>query len=271
MTSSWRSFVEKSLKALLRIAIHHVAGHGLSRELVGRSDTHLELLIEQGLAQPNRHRRLFSDFSAQLQHLGLELISRHRVVEQTLLHGGGRVDKVSREQHLHGTLAGHVARQAHAGCGAEQTVVNARHRKAGGVCRYRQVTHTHQLTPRCRGNTLNLGDHRLRQLLELQHHARTLGKQVLVKRQLRVASHLTQVVTGAERTSAGSQHHHAALRVIRHLLQSVGQGGHHLGRQRIEAVRSIQGQAHHVCGGAIDQYPGVGIRGHAVALVPVGS
>ena len=83
------------------------------------------------------------------------------------------------------------------------------------------------------------------QFMDRQHHARTLGEQLLVIRQLRVLRHFLEVVARAERAAMGGQHHHARTLVARHVVQLLLQCGEHVCAQRVEARWIVQRQGNH--------------------------
>ena len=157
----------------------------------------------------------------------------------------GRRNEAPCEQHFHGLLGVHVAHQRHTGRGTKQTHVDAIDTEGGTVHRHRQITLRHQLATRCGGQALHAGDHRHRQLLNAQHHASALSKQLLVIGQFGLCPHFFQVMPGTKSLACSPQHHHTGLLVLRDGIQGFLQSGQHRLAQGVEAARVVQRQAVH--------------------------
>ena len=99
-------------------------------------------------------------------------------------------------------LRADVARQRDARRRAEEAEVDAAHREARAVGGDGEVAGGDELAAGRGGDALDARDHRHRQALDRQHHARALREQRLVVGLRRLGAHLLQVVAGAERLAA---------------------------------------------------------------------
>ena len=141
--------------------------------------------------------------------------------------------------------------------------MNATGCKTRAVGRHGQVTLRHQLAPRSRRHALHPRNDRHAELVDGQHHAAALRKQLLVVRQLGVRRHVLEVVARAKRLAGCRQHHHTHRLVAARLVQRLLQRREHLAAQRIEAGGVVQGQGHHAACVAGNLQQIMGIRHHS--------
>src|SRR5690606_6198950 len=207
------TLLEESLHALERRRLHHVARHRLPGELVGALDAHLELPVEEILAQRDRLARLGDDALDQRVDRRVELVGRHHAVDEAARERGLRIDELAGDEHLEGRLARHVARQRDRRRRAEQPQVHARDREARALGGDGEVAGGDQLAAGGGGDAVHARDDRLRHALDRRHQPRALREQraVIVVRGLR--AHLAQVVPGAERLARGPEDDDAHRRI----------------------------------------------------------
>jgi hypothetical protein len=136
-----------------------------------------------------------------------------------------------------------MLRTRHAGRGAEQAILNTAGGEAGLAAGHGQIALRHQLAACSRCNTLHSCNDGHWQLLNRQHHAAALGKQLLVVSQLRVLGHILEVMPCAKGPALGRQHHHTHLLVPGHGIQRRLQGREHFAAQGVETLRVAQRDA----------------------------
>ena len=106
----------------------------------------------------------------------------------------------------------------------------------------RQVAGGHQLAAGGGGDALHLGDHRLRNGLNLRHQLRAHVEDAAVFVDV-AAGHLAKIVAGAEDLAGRRQNHGADLAVAADLVQAANQLQHQVERQGVAALRAVQ--SHH--------------------------
>ena len=223
-------------------------------QLVGGGQAQLALLVEQRLAHGHGHARLGNDAGHQSLDLGVQFAGVHHAVHQTLGQRLISADEVPRHQHLKGLFGADVAHQGHAGCAAEQAVVDAAGGKARLAHRHRQIALRHQLAAGRGGDAVHAGNHRHRQLRDAHHQAAAALEQILVVGQLRPLAHFLEVVARAKSLAAGRQHHGTQAVVSLQRVQGSLQGAQHFFAERVEALRTVQRQRDHTARVALAQY-----------------
>ena len=223
-------------------------------QLVGGGQPQLALLVKQRLAHGHGHARLGDDAGHQALDLGVQFAGVHHAVHQALRQRLLSADEVPRHQHLKGLLGADIAHQGHAGCAAEQPVVDAAGGKACLAHRHRQIALRHQLTAGCRGDAMHARDHRHRQLGDAHHQAAATPEQVLVIGELGPLAHFLQVVAGAKGLAVGRQHHGAQAFVGLQRVQGGLQSTQHFFTQRVETLRTVQRQRNHTTRVALAQH-----------------
>ena len=117
--------------------------------------------------------------------------------------------------------------------------------KAGLCSRHRQVALGHQLAARRSRHAMHARYDRHGQLVNGQHHAAALCKQLLVVSQLGVGRHVLEVVPRTKGLARASQHHHARSVIPRHIIQRLLQCREHFTTQGVEAGGVVQSQGDH--------------------------
>lgn len=123
------------------------------------------------------------------------------------------VDELAGKQHLSGLLGADIAGQRHRRGGAEQPDLDTgdgEARRAGG---HRHVTAGGQLAAGGGGQPLDASDHRHRAVLEALHDPGALGEELSVGVFVAELAHLLEVMTGAEGTALGGDHHRPQRRI----------------------------------------------------------
>ncbi len=192
----------------------------------------------------------------------VELVGRHDPVDQSPVARRCRIDELAGEQHLEGPLRADAARQRNRRRGAEQPDVDARGRKARRLGRHHEVARRHQLATARRGHALHARDDRLRQRADAPHQVRAIGEQALVVVELRLASHLAQVVPGAECLAGGADHHDAHRRIGGRAGQRLVQRRQHFLGKRVVLLGTIEREPQHAAALTCCRH---GTAGHAAA------
>ena len=242
------ALLDKGVDALAGVLRHHVAGHHLPGEGVGLLQGHLQLALEHALAGAYRHRALGADAGGELAHGLVQGVIGGHTVDQSPLQGRPGLDELDGEQHFHGPLAAHVARQRHRRGGAEEPGVDAGDGEARRARCHREVAAGHQLAAGGGGDALHPGDDRYRQLDDGLHDPAAAGEELLVVGLVRVGAHLLEVVTGAEGAPLGGDHHAAHAAVVGEARELGAQRLEHLLGEGVEARRAVQGQGGHAVG-----------------------
>ena len=104
-----------------------------------------------------------------------------------------------------------------------------------------------ELAARGSRDRLDLGDHRLRQIVDGQHHAGAALEQVAVKGGIGVRRDLAQVVAGREGAVAGGLDDHASdLPVLREAVEFRLQRVYKVARQGIHGARPVEREDRHL-------------------------
>src|SRR5690554_3246589 len=239
------ALLDKGVDALAGVLRHHVAGHHLPGEGVGLLQGHLQLALEHALAGAYRHGALGADAGGELAHGLVQGVIVGHTVDQSPLQGRPGVDELAGEQHFHGPLAAHVARQRHRRGGAEEPSVDAGDGEARRARCHREVAAGHQLAAGGGGDALHPGDDRYRQLDDGLHDPAAAGEELLVVGLVRVGAHLLEVVTGAEGAPLGGDHHAAHAAVVGQPAQLLLEGKQHLLGEGVEAAGTTEGKGGH--------------------------
>ena len=137
--------------------------------------------------------------------------ARHHTIDEPISGGILRRQHFAEQQHLHGALARHVARQGHHRRRAEQADIDAGRRKARLHARDRQIASRHELAAGSRRHTFHRGNERLRRAHDGLHHQRAAVHQLAEVGEPAVGigpprRHFLHVVPGAERGTVGCDH-----------------------------------------------------------------
>ncbi len=225
---SWAS----SARALATIAGAGDVVRGRLRQLV--------LRVERPLAQREHERARRGDALGQGHDLGLEPRFGHHAVDEPPVERGRRVDHLSGEEHLERALAADGRRDGHHRRRAEESDIDAGCGEPGGVGRDREVARGDELAARRGRDPVDLGDHRLRELVYPRHQAYARGEEPFVERLVTIARHLREVVTGRERRSAAFDHEHAGGRVGRDGVEQVEHLFHRREGERVAALGPVE-------------------------------
>src|SRR5207244_2149533 len=177
-----------------------VAGNGFRHQRVGVRLLRLDLLIETFLADLERVSAQLRELFHQRHHLGVELLARHRSVDQTPALRGGGIDEATCEQHLQRVLAAEVPRHRDTRRGAKQSVLHARRREAAVVACDREIARRDKLTARGRRDSMGRGDDGNRNRLHLGHELVAEREQLTLLVE-RLIEHLLEVVARRKRAA----------------------------------------------------------------------
>ena len=164
------------------------------------------LLVERALAEGEHHGAGLGDAGRQRGDGRLELVGRHGLVDEAPVHGGGGVDEVAREEHLHGAL-----RARWSGVSGTIGVEQNRPMRTPGVANRASVVATarSQLAtswqPGRGGDAVHLGDDRLRDRLH-RRHERAAGGEELGRLVALAGRELREVVPGREGGAGPGDH-----------------------------------------------------------------
>ena len=179
------------------------------------------------------------DLSRQLACRRGQFLRGNRVVNQPPLRGGASVDRLAGEEHLERALAADCPAELHHGRGAEEADFDAWCRELRLFCRNRQVACCNQLASGRRRHALHLGNHRLRNGMQLHHQLRTQVKNFPVIGH-RPAHHLAQVMAGGKHLSLGRQNRRLHTAVAPYLAQTGDQLAHQTERKRVSPLWAVQ-------------------------------
>ena len=154
-----------------------------------------------------------------------------------------RVDEVTRQEHLHGVLGRHVARQGHHGRRAEQADVHAGGGEARVLRGHGQVRAGHQLGAGGGGDAVDPGDDRLGEADHGHHHLGAFREQpVNVGRIVVAGPQFLEVVARAEGRTGARQDHDPDRGVSRQFGQGRAQGPQHAQAQAVARLGAVKGQ-----------------------------
>ena len=108
----------------------------------------------------------------------VELVGGHHPVDEAPVGGRAGVDRVAGEGHLEGALAAHVAGHGDQRGVAEQSALATGDGEGGVLGRHRQIARRHQLATGGGGEGVDLGAHRLGDVLHGVHHLGAHGEEV---------------------------------------------------------------------------------------------
>ena len=112
---------------------------------------------------------------------------------------------------------------------------------------HRQIAAGHQLATRRGGDAMHLGDHRLRDGLDGQHHLGADVEQLPIERGF-PADHLAEIVAGAEGWAVAAQDHHRGLALPPDHCEAVDKLPQVLLRERIAPGGPVHGDdSHRAC------------------------
>ena len=208
----------------------------------------LQLFVERGLAHCDGRRRLRRDCAREVDRGLHHTPGRDNAVQETIFDSLRRRQRLTQQQHLHRSLARHVARERNHRRRAEQADIDTGRRKRRRPGCNGQIAGRHQLTPRRCRNTLDRCDHRLGARHDALHERRTLRHRLGIKRAAAigvgaVSGQFLEVVTRAERRTIARQHDGLDALIGAERCNCLRQRAHQVSRQRIARLGPVHG--HH--------------------------
>ncbi len=232
------ALLQEGGEALLRVGDHGRRRHELDRERVGAvlvpADLRVEALLAQALGLDAAPRGAGDEVPRRL----VELVSRYGLVDQAPVGRGAGVDRVTGEGHLQRSLAADVAGHGDERRVAEQPALASGDGERRVLRGHGEVARRDELAPGRGGQCVDLGDHRLRDLLDRIHHLGADLEQAPGVGQRRTP-HVAEVVPGREHRPVGGQDD-AERVAVAHLAQSSRQLDHHVQRQRVPLLRPVE-------------------------------
>src|SRR6266542_429677 len=165
-----RSLPQERGDPLLSVGRHGVHRHDLLGVRVRFRLVEIDLRVEGLFADRHGQRARFRDPRGEFPGLGTQLARRDRVIDEPPIGRRLRIDSVGGQKHLEGALAADGAGERDHRGRAEESVRHPRSREPCLLGGDRQVAGRHELATRRRRDALDLGDHRLRDRLDLHHH-----------------------------------------------------------------------------------------------------
>jgi hypothetical protein len=200
---------------------HHFLGVGVRLRLI-----EVDLRVERLFPDRDHQAAGFGDFCGHLSRGAFQFGGGRHLIHQTPIGGGAGVHEFPGEQHLERALAADGARERHHGSSAEEADPNAGRGEGSFLGSDRQVAGRGQLAPGGGSNSLYLGDHGLRNRLDLRHQFRADVENPAILIDV-AARHFRQIVARAEHFARCPENHCADFGIGADAVQAGDQFAHH--------------------------------------------
>src|ERR1019366_3673142 len=178
-------------------------------------------------------------FLRQLTGFLRQRLGRDDQVHQSPVGSGRGVDHLSREEHLQGAFTADGAAERYHRRGAEQSNLDSGCGKPHFVGSDGQIAGGHQLAARRGCGSLHLGNHRLRNGLDLHHQVGANIEDLPVIIDV-LARHFGQIVARAKDVSRGCQDDGMNFAIAANGGKAVDQLAHEIERERVAPVRTVE-------------------------------
>jgi hypothetical protein len=210
---------------------------------VGLGEAEVDLLIECPLADLQHVRRLGRDLGREIAGGFAQGILRDHAIDQAEAVGLFGTDHFAQQQHLHGRLPGHGARESHHRRGTKEPDVDTGRRELRVQGGDRKIAGRDQLAAGGGGDAVDLGDYRLRDGIEGHHQRGAILEHPRLKLDAGIGPQFPEIMARTEGGSGARDDHRPHRPVGADRAQMDRQSFHHRHRQGVARGRTVQRQA----------------------------